>query len=104
MEKKPPSRLLRLPRKLALIAAAAAAALALLYTLGGFVLLPWYAQRELPRLLEQQLHRPAQIGAIRFNPFTLTLEANDFALTEQDGRPLVSFKHALIDLEWRSIA
>ena len=104
MEKKPASTLLGLPRKLALIGAATVAALVLLYTVGGFVLLPWYAQRELPRLLEQQLHRPAKIGAIRFNPFTLTLEADDFALTEQDGRPLVSFKRALIDLEWRSIA
>ena len=104
MEKKPASTLLGLPRKLALIGAATVATLVLLYTVGGFVLLPWYAQRELPRLLEQQLHRPAKIGAIRFNPFTLTLEADDFALTEQDGRPLVSFKRALIDLEWRSIA
>ena len=104
MEKKPASTLLGLPRKLALIGATTVAALVLLYTVGGFVLLPWYAQRELPRLLEQQLHRPAKIGAIRFNPFTLTLEADDFALTEQDGRPLVSFKRALIDLEWRSIA
>ena len=104
MEKKPASTLLGLPRKLALIGAATVAALVLLYTVGGFVLLPWYAQRELPCLLEQQLHRPAKIGAIRFNPFTLTLEADDFALTEQDGRPLVSFKRALIDLEWRSIA
>ena len=104
MEKKPASTLLGLPRKLALIGAATVAALVLLYTVGGFVFLPWYAQRELPRLLEQQLHRPAKIGAIRFNPFTLTLEADDFALTEQDGRPLVSFKRALIDLEWRSIA
>lgn len=104
MEKKPASTLLGLPRKLALIGAATVAALVLLYTVGGFLLLPWYAQRELPRLLEQQLHRPAKIGAIRFNPFTLTLEADDFALTEQDGRPLVSFKRALIDLEWRSIA
>ena len=103
MKKQSAPSLLRLPRTLVLLGVAALAALALLYTLGGFVILPWYAQRELPRLLEQQLQRPAKIGAIRFNPFTLTLEADDFALTEADGRPLVSFKHALIDLEWRSI-
>ena len=71
MEKKPP--LLGLPRKLALIGATTVAALGLLYTVGGFVLLPWYAQRELPRLLEQQQHRPAKIGAIRFNPSTRTV-------------------------------
>ena len=75
-----------------------------LYTLAGFVLLLWYAKRELPRMLEEQLQRRAHVGEISFNPFTLALEADDFALTERDGRPLVSFKHAVVDVEWRSLA
>jgi hypothetical protein len=93
----------RLPRRLAIAAAITLAAVLLLYTLGGFVLLPWYTKRELPRLVEQQLQRQAQIGEIAFNPFTLTLTATNFALKEKDGRPLIAFKHALIDLEWRSL-
>ena len=94
----------RRARTLALAAAFALAGLVLLYTLGGFLLLPWYAQRELPRLAEQQLQRLATAGAITFNPFTLELAVSDFALTEKDGRPLVAFKHARVDLEWRSLA
>jgi hypothetical protein len=93
----------RLSRTIALVATITLGVLALLYTLGGFMLLPWYAQRELPRLAEQQLQRHARAGAITFNPFKLQLTVADFALTEKDGRPLLAFKHALVDLEWRSL-
>ncbi len=97
------SRLLQVPRKLVISAALAVALLAVLYAVGGFLLLPWYAQRELPRLVEEKLHRKAQVDEIKFNPFTLTLEARNFSLKEHDGQPLVSFKHALVDLEWRAL-
>ena len=79
------------------------ALLAVLYAIGGFVLLPWYAQRELSQIVAEKLQRKAQVDEIKFNPFTLTLEAKNFSLKEHDGRPLVSFKHALIDLEWRAL-
>ncbi len=103
MENSPASTSGRMPRKIAIVGAAALTAAILLYALAGFVLLPWYAQRELPKIVEQQLHRQAQAGGISFNPFTLTLEVKDFALKEHDGRPMVAFKHAVIDLEWRSL-
>ena len=93
----------RLPRILAITVTLLVALLVALYALGGFLLLPWYAQRELPRFVEEKLHRKAHVDEIAFNPFTLTLEAKNFSLKEHDGRPLVSFKHALIDLEWRAL-
>lgn len=92
-----------LPRTIAFVTAITLAVIALLYTLAGFVLLPWYAKRELPRLVDAQLHRHAQAGDITFNPFTLTLEIKDFALKEKDGRPMVAFKHAIVDIRWRSL-
>ena len=67
------------------------------------MLLPWYAMRELPRLAGEKIQRVAKAGEIKFNPFTLALEVSDFTLTEQDGRPLLGVKHALIDIEWRSL-
>lgn len=103
MENQTATTFFRLPRRLTIIGGATLTAMALLYALGGFVLLPWYAQRELPRLAAQHLHHQAHAGAISFNPFTLTLQVKDFALKENDGRPLVAFKHALIDLEWHSL-
>ncbi len=100
MSQPPPARS---PRRKPLFLAAIAAALAAAYALAGFLLLPWLAQRELPRLVEQHLHQRARIGAISFNPFTLRLQARDFALETAAGRPLLGFADAVIDFEWYSL-
>jgi len=89
-------------RKLLPVALVAVVLLAL-YALAGFLLAPWVAQRELPRLVEQQLHQRAHIGAISFNPFTLRLHAREFALETTTGKPLFGFADAVADLEWRSL-
>jgi hypothetical protein len=69
--------------------------------LAGFLLLPWYAKRELPRVAEEQLHQRARVGEIAFNPFTLRLRATDFALEEKDGRPILGFGEAYVALDSR---
>jgi uncharacterized protein involved in outer membrane biogenesis len=85
------------------IALPIAAALLLAYVLTGFLVAPWLAKRELPRFAQEQLHLRAGIGELAFNPFTLTLRVADFALEEEDGRPLLDFREAVVDLEWRSL-
>jgi hypothetical protein len=79
------------------------AAFALAYALAGFVLAPWVAGRELPRLVEQQLHQRARIGEISFNPFTLRLHAREFALETMEGRPLLGFTDAVLGFRWNSL-
>jgi uncharacterized protein involved in outer membrane biogenesis len=81
----------------------AVAALLLIYALAGFLLVPWLAKRELPRLVEEQSQCRARIGEIAFNPFTLKLRADDFALEEKNGQPLLGFRQAVVDLEWSSL-
>ncbi len=81
-----------------------AAGLALAYLLAGFVFVPWLAKRELPRLVDENLHHRARIGGVAFNPFTLTLRATDFALEDKAGRPVLGFSAVTVDLEWRSLA
>jgi hypothetical protein len=81
-----------------------AAGLALAYLLAGFVFVPWYAKRELPRLVDEKLHHRARIGEFAFNPLTLTFRATDFALEDKAGRPVFGFSAATVDLEWRSLA
>ena len=78
---------------------AVAFVLALACALIGFLLTPWIAKRELPRLVEEKLHHRARIGEIAFNPFTLTLRASDFALEEMDGRPVLGFGNATVGVE-----
>ena len=80
-----------------------AVALAVAYALVGFLLVPWLAARELPRIAEEQLHHRARIGAISFNPFTLRLHARDFALETGAGKPVLGFGEAVVDLEWHSL-
>ena len=74
-----------------------------LYALAGFLLAPWFAERELPRFVEEQTHHRARIGAISFNPFTLRLHARDFALETGEGRPVLEFADAVVDLAWHSL-
>ena len=82
---------------------AAAAALVAVYALCGFLLAPWLAGRELPRLVEENLHHRASIGRIAFNPFTLALHATGFSLQTMDGRPVLGFSEATVGLSWSSI-
>jgi hypothetical protein len=68
----------------------AAAALLLLYTLGGFLLLPHLARNAVIGYVQKELGRHATIGELDFNPFTCTLELHQFALAEADERPIAS--------------
>ena len=65
--------------------------LATSWTLAGFTLVPWIAKRELPRIIAEQTQHRARIGEVRFNPFTLTLEATGFAVEDPAGQPLLGF-------------
>lgn len=73
------------------------------YTLAGFFLVPALVRHYGPRILEEQLHRPAAIGEVRFNPYVFTFEANDFRLNEADGSPIAAFKRFFIDFELKSL-
>jgi hypothetical protein len=70
----------------------AIAALLLLYTLGGFLLLPHLARNAIVNYAHKDLGgRNATIGQLTFNPFTFAIEIHQFALTEADARPIASF-------------
>src|SRR5262245_725531 len=68
------------------------------YTLAGFFLVPRLVATYVPRYVEQQLKRRAQIGEIRMNPLLLKVDIKNFRLTEADGRPLLGFDRLLVDL------
>jgi uncharacterized protein involved in outer membrane biogenesis len=72
-------------------ALAIVAALLLLYTLAGFVLVPHLARNAIIQYVQKDMGRHVSLGPIRFNPFTFTVEVHQFALAEADNRPLVSF-------------
>lgn len=74
-----------------------------LYAAVGFWGVPALVRWQLPRIAAAQLERPASVGTVRFNPFTLRLQLRDLRLDEADGSPLLAVQGIDADLEWRSL-
>ena len=74
-----------------------------LYTAFGFLLVPRIVQSQIRSTIASDYQRVAQVGKVRFNPFTFVLEVNDFALPDADGRPMLQFARLTIDFELMSI-
>lgn len=66
-------------------------ALVAAYALFGFVGVPRIAAEQIRRYTAQQLHRPATVGAISFNPFTLDATVRDLSIPDADGKPMLAF-------------
>lgn len=74
-----------------------------LYAVLGFFLVPRIVQSEIRSTVASNYQRVAQVGKVRFNPFTFVLEINDCALPDADGRPMLQFARLHIDFELMSI-
>jgi hypothetical protein len=80
------------------------AAVVILYTLVGFLVLPWLATGFAFNTMADDLGRDLRIGAVRTNPFTLTLEVEDLALDDIDGHELIGFERLFVDVAaWSSL-
>ncbi|MBK5207729.1 MAG: DUF748 domain-containing protein, partial [Polaromonas sp.] len=73
------------------------------YTLAGFWLVPLVIKNQVPKLGQTALARQATIGEVRFNPYTLRLEAQDLRLAEADGAPLFAIGKLAVELQWQSL-
>src|SRR6266508_5995691 len=86
-----------------LVIAAVVVVLAVAYTLAGFFLVPRLITSYVPRYVQEQLKRRAEIGEVRLNPLLFKLEIKHFRLQEADGRPLVAFDRLFVDFELSSL-
>jgi hypothetical protein len=82
---------------------AGAAGLLAAYTVAGFWLIPLLIKHQVPQFGHTELARQATIGDVRFNPFTLRLEAQDLRLAEADGTPLFAIGKLAVELQWKSL-
>jgi hypothetical protein len=73
------------------------------YTVAGFWGVPFAIRHQLPRFAQSELARQASIGDVRFNPFTLRLQAADLRLSDADATPLLSIGELGVELQWRSL-
>ncbi|MBC7860923.1 MAG: DUF748 domain-containing protein, partial [Burkholderiaceae bacterium] len=83
--------------------AGAAAGVVGAYTLAGFWLVPHLIKDQLPKIGQSELERKASVGEVRFNPYTLRLEARDLRLAEADGAPLFALGQLAVELRWTSL-
>ncbi len=75
----------------------------LLYTLMGFLLVPYGVKNGVVRLLERDLGRSAQIEAVKFNPYTLSLTVHGFEVRDTDGVRLAAFTRFSANFELISL-
>ena len=61
-----------------------------LYAIGGFWWAPQLVDQAFREFVAQRLGKSPSLAEVRFNPFTLELEASGIAIAEPDGAPLVS--------------
>ncbi len=74
-----------------------------LYTLAGFFLVPWVAERQLPAIARDLLERPVRVEGVSFNPFMLSAEIRGLRLEEDNGDPLAGFDSLYINFQLSSL-
>ena len=72
--------------------------LLLCYALGGFLLLPWWAQKNLPHYAQRQLGWQASVGEVHANPFTFSAELQNLQAKDASGEPVLAFQRLYVNL------
>lgn len=70
-----------------------------LYTLIGFLLLPWLAERQMVKTLQQRLGVEATVKKIHFNPYTFEASVDKLQLANEQSEPLASWDRFYLNLQ-----
>lgn len=85
--------------------ALAVAGLVAAYALFGFYGVPRIVRHQVLGFVAESYGRQAELGPVRFNPFTFVLEARDFSMPDADRERMLAFDRLHLDLEpasaWR---
>ena len=74
--------------------------LLVLYAIVGFFIIPAVLKAKLPEIIQEQTGRSASIEQIKFNPFSLELSLQGFAMKEQDKQQdFVTFSEFYVNTE-----
>ena len=80
------------------------AALLVLYTVFGFLVLPWIVRRQLEKRLTTALHRETTVTRVRTNPYALSVTIDGFLVKDPDGTPFISWDRLYVNLTlWRVV-
>lgn len=71
-----------------------------LYSIAGFVVLPWVLKVYIVKIAREDLRRQASVESVRFNPYNMRLRLWGFVLNDRTGRDVfVSFDHLYVNFE-----
>jgi hypothetical protein len=73
------------------------AALLVLYTVFGFLVLPWIVRRQLEKRLTAALHRETTVTRVRTNPYALSVTIDGFLVKDPDGTPFISWDRLYVN-------
>jgi hypothetical protein len=73
------------------------------YGLFGFYGVPALIRSQGTAFVMHKYQRTLQLGAVRFNPFTLELELRDFAFPDSDGKPMLGARRLYVNLQVASV-
>ncbi|MDT8311975.1 MAG: DUF748 domain-containing protein, partial [Methylophaga sp.] len=71
----------------------------MLYTLIGFLLLPWLAERQLEKLTQDRLGAKASVEKIHFNPYTFEASLDKLQLSNGQGESLALWDRLYLNLQ-----
>ncbi|WP_041577884.1 DUF748 domain-containing protein [Bdellovibrio bacteriovorus] len=70
-----------------------------LYSLAGFLVVPWIIKSQITKQAELRLQTTPQVGSVSFNPFTFELVIEKFVLPSKDQeKPRLAFNHFALNL------
>ncbi len=74
----------------------------LAYTLVGFLLLPWVARDQAPKLAEKHLGVDLALEKVRFNPYLFKLTVEGLAVDDPESGPMLAFQRLVVDFSLSS--
>ena len=74
-----------------------------LYTLVGFVIVPWIARGMIVDQIHQQLGLDAKLDDVDANPYAMSVRLEGFSLADRNGKAMIAFDEADVNLQLASI-
>lgn len=75
----------------------------LLYTLAGFLLVPFLIGHYLPGALGERFNSVVTLEKVRINPYSLTVEAREFRVSDPSGVPVMGFERLHVNFQVSSL-
>src|SRR5210317_1192458 len=75
----------------------------IVYTLIGFFVVPWIAEKVIVKMAYDKLGREVTVEDVRCNPFTLSLTVEGLDLPDRPGSTMLSFDELYANLQASSL-